>query len=189
MGRLTNKQRVFVEEYLVCWNATEAARRAGYRNPEVMGCRLKKVKEVGELIEVRIADKAMSADEVLLRLGEHARGNLGDFIRVNEVTGEAYIDLAAAKAAGKLHLLRSYQGPSDKSAAKIELYDAQAALVHLGRHHSLFVDRTSLNGELNVSVDDARDRLAHLIDRHAAARGAGGSVERPDQPAGGGDSL
>ena len=38
MSRLTVKQRVFVEEFLVCWNATEAARRAGYKgNSDTLG--------------------------------------------------------------------------------------------------------------------------------------------------------
>ena len=27
---LTDKQRAFVSQYLICWNASEAARRAGY---------------------------------------------------------------------------------------------------------------------------------------------------------------
>jgi len=31
--KLSNMQRVFVEEYLSCWNGTEAARRAGYKWP------------------------------------------------------------------------------------------------------------------------------------------------------------
>ncbi len=30
MSNLTNKQRVFVELYLTLWNATEAAKQAGY---------------------------------------------------------------------------------------------------------------------------------------------------------------
>lgn len=35
MADLTDKQRVFIEEYLRCWNATEAARRAGYKGNNV----------------------------------------------------------------------------------------------------------------------------------------------------------
>lgn len=32
---LTSKQKAFVQEYLIDLNATQAARRAGYKNPEI----------------------------------------------------------------------------------------------------------------------------------------------------------
>lgn len=37
MDRLTPKQKAFADEYLKCGNATEAARRAGYKQPHVQG--------------------------------------------------------------------------------------------------------------------------------------------------------
>ena len=35
--KLTPKQKVFADEYLICGNATEAARKAGYKQPHVQG--------------------------------------------------------------------------------------------------------------------------------------------------------
>ena len=35
--KLTPKQKAFVDEYLICGNATEAARKAGYKQPHVQG--------------------------------------------------------------------------------------------------------------------------------------------------------
>jgi phage terminase small subunit len=161
-GRLTNRQRVFVEEYLQCWCASEAARRAGYRgDANTVGPRLLANVGVKALIEQRIADKAMSADEVLVRLTEQARGDFGDFIRINELTGEAFLDLAAAKVAGKLHLVKSYQEASEKFGAKLELYDAQAALVHLGKHHRLFAEVLNINNlDWSKLTDEQIQRLA-----------------------------
>lgn len=35
--KLTLKQKAFADEYLICGNATEAARKAGYKQPHVQG--------------------------------------------------------------------------------------------------------------------------------------------------------
>jgi phage terminase small subunit len=140
---LNTKQQLFVEHYLQHWNATQAAIRAGYSDKTAysIGQRLLKDVEVAEAIAERIAQVAMSADEVLIRLADQARSDMGDFM-----TDYGELDLAKAKTSGKLHLIKSYTS-TDKGGVKVELYDAQAALVHLGRHHGLFVDRQELTGK------------------------------------------
>lgn len=86
----------------------------------------------------------MSADEVKVRLTDQARGDMADFI----MAGIPSIDLDKAEKAGKLHLLKSISHTIGEKTdtVKIELYDAQAALVHLGKMHGLFVERTELTG-------------------------------------------
>lgn len=83
---LTNKQRVFIEEYLQCWNATEAARRAGYskRTAYSQGQRLLKNVEVSAAIETRLSEKHMSADEALTILAEQGRAKLSDYFKLVE---------------------------------------------------------------------------------------------------------
>lgn len=170
---LSNKQRVFVEEYLRTWNATEAARRAGYSEKTAYSIGQENLKkpEVKAAIEARIAEKAMSADEVLLRLADQARSTMADFI--NDA-GE--VDLRTAKDNGKLHLVKSYT-VTDKGTERVELYDAQAALVHLGRHHGLFVDKVEHSGKVGMSfsADDAAQAERELDgwrpDRGAASTG------------------
>jgi phage terminase small subunit len=157
VGKLSNKQRVFVEEYLSCWNASEAARRAGYKGKaNIVGPRLLVNVSIKALIQQRITEKAMSADEVLLRLAEHGRSDIGEIM-----TKAGTLDLAKAKAEGKTRLIKSVT-ESDKGL-RVELYDAQAALVQLGRAHSLFTDKTdsTIRAEVkvvkklgNVSLDD-----------------------------------
>lgn len=147
MTDLTNKQRVFIEQYLICWNATEAARRAGYKVPRQEGSRLLSNADVMRAISERLANLKMQADEVLARLTDHARGSLSDFI--NEA-GE--IDLDKARQDDKLHLLKKYKVTERKvkgiaeRTVEVELYDAQAALVHLGKHLKLFTDRLEATG-------------------------------------------
>lgn len=234
MTKLTGKQSVFIEEYLRCWNATEAARVAGYAHPNKDGPENLVKAGIADLIKARIAEKAMSADEVLIRLAEHARGSLEDVTTfvierrpsriqkplgqiiadltaemlfeeecaaqagiegpereqhnthmasierrilryrlrlerdpdaTDEVAGPmvdeqiAVVDLAAAKRRGKLHLVKSYNAKDNK----VELYDAQAALGLLGKHHGLFTDKVEHSGKITM------ERAAQMTDEEVDA--------------------
>ncbi len=139
---LTNKRRVFIEEYLQCWNATEAARRAGYKKPRQMGSRLLSIVDIRQEVDKRIEEKAMSADEVLERLAEHARSDIDDCLTTDH--GVVMVDWEKLKAKGLTHLVKKFK--QTKTGIEVEFYDAQSALVHLGKHHKLFVDRTEITG-------------------------------------------
>jgi len=176
---LSNKRMAFVEEYLSCWNATEAARRIGYKHPNMAGPRLILNDGVATSIRERIAEKAMSADEVLRRLAEHARGDIGDFLDISKVGFE--VDLATAFEAGITHLIKkvkmhtvttlSKDGvETETNTVEIELYDAQAALVQLGRYHKLFTDKTDVTSggeklELEIKGINYRTTIADLAPR------------------------
>jgi phage terminase small subunit len=149
-----NRRQVFIEEYLKCWNATEAARRVGYANPNMAGPRLILKDSIKAIIQHRIDEKAMGANEVLQRLAQHARGDMGDFMDISLMS--FCLDLNKAKELGLTHLIKKVRQKTVTTVAKdgteeetntieIELYDAQAALVQLGRHHELFTDNTKLN--------------------------------------------
>ncbi|TET13676.1 MAG: terminase small subunit [Dehalococcoidia bacterium] len=137
---LTSKRRVFVEEYLRCWNATEAARRVGYKHPNKLGPRLVKVGIIAEEIKRRIAEKAMATDEILLRLADQARTDMGPF--VIESDDNLTLDWEKLKEAGLTHLVKSLT--PTRYGTKIELHDAQAALMHLARSHGMFKDRMDI---------------------------------------------
>ena len=141
---LTDRQRVFVVEYLVCWNATQAAKRAGYTGSyetlRVTASETLRRPEVQAVIKARIAEKAMVADEVLARLADIARGNMVDFISVN---GHTRVDFKKAEALGKLHLIKSYS-KNARTGVRIELHDPLKALELLGKAHGLFTDRVDI---------------------------------------------
>lgn len=145
---LRPRHRAFADAYLETWNETEAARRVKLAHPDRQGSRLLKNVEVQAYIQKRLQEKAMSADEVLARLAEQARGSLDDFITLN---GRGFrIDVAKARKAGKMHLIKSIS--KGKQGTRIEICDAQAALVHIGRHLKLFTDMTEISGEITVKV-------------------------------------
>ncbi len=135
---LTNKRRVFIEEYLKCWNASEAARRAGYAHRQ-QGPLLLSNNVIKAEIEKRIAELAMSADEVVSRLGEHARGEWSEYL--DEFGSLKIKDLIAD---GKGHLIKGIK--QTQWGRLVEFYDSQAALVHLGKTHGVFIDRKEISG-------------------------------------------
>jgi len=96
---------------------------------------------IQEAIKKRIATKAMSADEVILRLAEQARADLGDFL-LPVSQGKAIIDLE--KADGNTHLVKRYT--HTKQGVTIELYSAQRALELLGKAHRLFTEKHEVSG-------------------------------------------
>jgi phage terminase small subunit len=130
---------------------------------------------------LKAAKKAMEADEVLGLLSDHARGTMDDFVdiievesvvapkpdpaRCDEVESPAdeykdlltmrrsypVINLAKAKARGKLHLVKKIS--FNQFGPVLELYGAQSALELLGRHHRLF----------EKDAADALSALAQLL--------------------------
>lgn len=148
--RLTNRQRVFIEEYLNSWNATGAARRAGYKHPNKQGPALLVNIGIQEQIQKRISEIAMSTNEVLLRLADMARSDMGDFL---DISGMGFnIDLAKASELGLTKLIKKVKQrttiTSDRDGKEeenhwieFELYDAQAALDKLARIQSLYNDK------------------------------------------------
>lgn len=163
--KLTRRQRLFVESYLTCWNASQAARDAGYAIPAQQGYENLRKPDIARVISERIRDQAMPAGEVLERIAAQARGSMADFIGFEEFEREIqnadgaiekrvfstpYIDVARARNQGKLHLLKSFT--TGKNGIKVELYDAQAALALLGKAHGLFVDKSDVQMTTKTTV-------------------------------------
>lgn len=173
---LSNKRRAFVEEYLKCWNATEAARRAGYseRTADVQGPRLLGNVSVQEHIKRRIREKAMGADEVLLRLGEQARGEVASYL---DASGR--VDLERLLADDKGHLVKGTKWDRQGNLV-VEFYDAQAALALLGRHHRLFVDQVNHMGEVTVDIHNHRAELERRLSSLIASTDEAGVSSEPE---------
>src|SRR5688572_29033319 len=103
---LTRKQKVFVSEYLKSFNASDAARKAGYsvRSAYARGYELVRNREVKAEIEARLDEVHMGAEEALKLTADIARGDIGEFM---DVTSMGFtLDLEAAKKAGKTNLLK-----------------------------------------------------------------------------------
>lgn len=152
---LTNKQTAFIEAYLVSFNATQAAIEAGYspKTAYSIGWENLRKPEIAEYIKMRLEGAAMTANEVLARLSDIARGDITEFIDPNSMA----IDLVNSD---KKHLIKKVsstvtvfedekkQTTRTTEATHIELYSAQDALNTLARHLGLFDDKLTIKGEV-----------------------------------------
>lgn len=164
---LSRKQQAFINEYLIDFNATQAAIRAGYSEKSAANIGWENVRkpEIAEVIQKRLQEKAMSADEVVMRLAEQGRASIEDFISFNHAPYPTFtLDLDKARRRGVLHLIKKVKYDKDGNP-EIELLDPQKALELLGKHHKLFTDKVDVHhsGGLDITGDDiaqARQRAA-----------------------------
>ena len=93
-NKLTGKQRIFVAEYLIDKNATQACVRAGYsaKTANTVGPRLLVNVGIKELISKKLTeleDKAgLTAERVMLEVKAIATSNIMDGMEFNSDTGE-----------------------------------------------------------------------------------------------------
>ena len=169
---LTNKQSVFIDEYLVDLNATQAALRAGYSKKTAysQGARLLKDVEIQRIVNDRLSKRAMPAEEVLQLLTEHARGDMGEFLDIESMSFR--VSLQKAKDLGITHLIKKVKertvmtsnGNGEETEThtfELELYDAKSALDTLAKYHGLLVDRTDITsggGPIVLRVIYANDK-------------------------------
>jgi hypothetical protein len=162
MANLTEKQQVWLSEYLQCWNGAEAARRAGYASPYQSAHDNITNPKIKQEIHKRLSLKAMTADEVLTRLADQARFSFDDFFDIDPTTGRPQLNLNKARERGKLHLIKRYW--VDKNGhERVEFHDSQRALEMVGRAHLLFKDGLEVTGA--DGKDLIPDRLSDALDQ------------------------
>lgn len=158
---LTIKQRLFIDHYIVCMNGTEAARRAGYNGDDVTlastaSQNLRNHKITRE-IDRRLNSFSMSANEVLIRLTDIARGDIGDVIGA---VGNA--DITEAKRRGKSHIVKRFKSKTfttddgETHETEVEMYDALDALKTLAKFHALLVDRVKVDDWRSQAIEDIK---------------------------------
>ena len=120
---LTAKQRAFVDHYVQSWNATDAAKRAGYseRTAHVIGHENLRKPKIQTEIDKAVQSRVITRNEALARLADQVRGDLGDYI---DDSGK--VDIQKAKREGKTHLIRKFKKKGDD--IEIQLVDDQKAL-------------------------------------------------------------
>lgn len=158
---MNRKHEQFINEYLLCWNATQAYLKV-YPNSSADAARssaadLLAKPSVAEEVKKRIAENAMKADEVLARLAEQARGDISEFVTVDgdnlkiELKDKTGQTKAKTRLIKKVTLHKSVRTVKDSTfedtTVTLEMYDAQAALQLIGKHHKLFTDKTEITGE------------------------------------------
>jgi len=153
---LMPKQQLFVREYLVDMNATQAYLRAGYKVSEAVAAvnasqslRNPKISAaINEVLGRRLEKLDISADAILQELAKMAFGNMLDYIKI-QADGTAYVDLSKltreqAAAIQELSFEEVTEGFGEDARpvrkVKFKLADKKGSLELLGKNKKLFHD-------------------------------------------------
>lgn len=181
MSELNERQKRFIAEYLVDLNATQAAIRAGYseKTAHSTGCRLLKQADIAASLakhqEARAERVGITADMVLEELARIGFANIYDYMRLTE-QGDAFVDLSEltreqAAAISEVTVEDFKDGRGEKARdvrrVKFKLHDKRPALVDIGKHLGMFVDRKEITGKdggpIEVSETPASKRLKDFL--------------------------
>lgn len=158
MVKLTAKQQLFVDEYLIDLNATQAAIRAGYsaKNADKIGHELLGKTRVSEAISERMAQRSkrtgVNQDRVVLELAKIAFVNAADVINSEDATVkiDAASDDTAAIQSVKVKVIPTKEGEGIER--EIKLNDKLKALELLGKHLGMWNEKTDVNVNIPVVI-------------------------------------
>jgi len=156
----------FVDEYLVDFNATQAAIRAGYSPKTAAAAAARLLRNVNIQAEIARRQKDLqkrtevSQDRVVKELARIAFANIADYIHVEtqtrtkddgtEVTYQTVMfnetqELSADQRAALAVVKQSVNG------FELKLHDKIKALELLGRHIGMFTDKLEVKGAIDIA--------------------------------------
>lgn len=157
------KQDVFVEEYLIDLNATQAAIRAGYspKTASEQASRLLANVKVQTKIAKAMAERSkrtgINQDRVVLELARIAFVNSSNVINPEDasIRDNATEDDLACIQSVKVKTMDGEKGTSIER--EVKLNDKMKALELLGKHLGMWNDKLSLDGALPIVIKDDVD--------------------------------
>jgi len=164
VGGLTEKQERFCKEYVIDFNGTQAATRAGYSEKtaqQIASENLLKPLIIENIqAEIKRLNEAtgITAERVREELGRLAFSNMDDFA----TWGPDGVDLLdsedlpedAARCVSEVSQTTTKEGGS----IRFKLHDKTKALDLLGRHFSMFTDKVEHLGSVEVGIREIRYR-------------------------------
>lgn len=162
---MTKKQKLFVEEYLIDLNATQAAIRAGYsaKTAQEQASRLLSNVMVQGSIAKAMAERSkrtgINQDRVIQELARIAFVNPQNVIDSEDasVREDATEDDLACIQSVKVKTMSGEKGSSVER--EVRLNDKMKALELLGKHLGMFKDKLELETDmdLNITIDYGED--------------------------------
>ncbi|WP_295798025.1 terminase small subunit [uncultured Microbulbifer sp.] len=166
MKKLTHKQALFVQEFLVDMNGTQAAIRAGYsRNTaqEIASENLSKpiiANAIEEAMAERLRRTQADADGVLKRLLEIDQLDLRDlFDETGKLKAIREWPDSWCRSISAFEIKMSTEEEPDTAALKIKLPDKLKNLELIGRHAQIGAFRE--NSDAKSSIEDLIDELTN----------------------------
>lgn len=157
VSSFTGKQKAFIHAYIDTLNATEAARRAGYKGNDAtlrsVGSENLTKPNIRTEVDRILAERVMTSGEVLARITDTARTSMADFVKIDATSGAMTWDFKKAQEAGRLHQIKKIS--YGKYGITLELYDRQRAEETLARHYGLLKDNLTIDVNLIVTAVEA----------------------------------
>lgn len=189
MAKLTAKQKLFIEEYMIDLNATQAAIRAGYseKTASRIAIELLNKTHVQEKLQERMAEREkrteITQDFVLKELFEIAQSNGSDFAKVIEKPsydefGNPVLDPRTGKQLKykTVDMELTDNLPKNKKKAisgikmgkngiEVATCDKVKALELLGRHLGMWNDKLQVNNEAEAEKSKKLDNIESILEQ------------------------
>ena len=181
MAKLTEKQKRFVQEYLVDLNATAAAKRAGYseKSASRIAVELLNKTQVSAEIQKQQAKRQkrveITQEKVLEELAAIAFANGADFATVNQ-NGIVRITPTSELPEEKRKAIASIK--EGANGTEIKTYDKVRALELLGKHLGVFDSNNGVAAEQENNIFDVIDQST----REELDTSAISEIEHPAKP-------
>lgn len=175
MAKLTNKQKKFIDEYLVDLNATQAAIRAGYKEKAAYrtGAENLRKPQIQEEIQKRMQERQkrteITQDMVVKELAAIGFSKVTDYVTVKRGT-------VCIKDTDSLtdDQIRAIAGIKEgANGIEVKLNDKEKALELLGRHLGMWNDKLDIN---TPAIDDSLKEMEDYFERLKES-GSGPPVE------------
>ena len=162
---MTKKQKLFVEEYLIDLNATQAAIRAGY-SPDTakeIGCENLTKPNIRACLDREMAERTkrtgVNADRVVQELAKIAFVNAVDVIDPKTATVK---EDALSEDTAAIQSVKVKTFGDDGLEREIKMADKLKALELLGKHMGMFKDKVELSGVLDSEKTKLDDLLQQM---------------------------
>jgi phage terminase small subunit len=122
MAALTDKMKRFCEEYLVDFNATQAAIRSGYSEGTAysIGWENLRKPEIKAFIENRLKELALSSEETLKSISDIAKASLNEYFIIKEVVRTPQVEKSLKVL---IKEIKESMEDADKFIAKAKITD------------------------------------------------------------------
>lgn len=150
MAKLTKKQQLFVDEYLIDLNATQAAIRAGYsvESARDIGCENLTKPNIQQAIAKEMAERSkrtgVNQDRVVLELAKIAFVKMTDIVDdEGRIKSDATDDDLACIESVKFK--ESYSDTGSMTEREVKIASKMKALELLGKHLGMWNDKIDVN--------------------------------------------
>lgn len=185
-AELTPKKKIFVDEYLIDFNATQAAIKAGYskKTARSQGQRLLTNVDIQEAIQKAMKERSerteITQDMVLKELATFGFANIQDYIKHSQdglIIFKSIDDIpeGAARAIEAIKVIDN----GSKGSVEFKLHSKSRGLELIGRHLGMFLDKVNLTGDFNVD----KPILLKVVETHIEdqSKEKNGNSNSPDK--------